>query len=36
MTRINRGQVFMTSARHMGEYILLDYLSQKKKWIGGA
>lgn len=36
MTRINKGKVFMTSARHMGEYVLLDYLTQKKKWIGGA
>ena len=28
--RINRGRVFFTSPEKLGEYVLVDYLSQKK------
>jgi len=29
--RINRGRVFFTSPERLGEYVLVDYLSQKRK-----
>ena len=34
MTRINRGRVFYTSPEKLGEYILVDYMSSRKKMVG--
>lgn len=31
LTRINKGRVFYTTADHLGEYVLVDYLSTKKR-----
>ena len=31
MTRINRGRVFYSSADNLGEYVLVDYVNQRKK-----
>ena len=31
MTRINKGRVFYTTSDHLGEYILVDYLSTKRR-----
>jgi uncharacterized protein with von Willebrand factor type A (vWA) domain len=31
MARLNKGRVFFTSADTLGEYILVDYMSNKKK-----
>jgi uncharacterized protein with von Willebrand factor type A (vWA) domain len=31
MTRINKGRIFYTTADHLGEYIMVDYLSTRKK-----
>ena len=31
MTRINRGRVFYTSPERLGQYILVDYFSQRRK-----
>ncbi|MEE8419707.1 MAG: VWA domain-containing protein, partial [Dehalococcoidales bacterium] len=33
MARINKGRVFFTSADSLGEYLLVDYISNKKKTI---
>ncbi len=33
MTRINKGRAFYTSAEHLGEYILVDYLRNKRQRI---
>ncbi len=33
MARINKGRVFFTSADRLGEYLLVDYISNKKKVI---
>jgi len=33
MTRINRGRVFYTSPERLGQYILVDYFSQRRKVI---
>ena len=33
MARINKGRVFYTSADRLGEYLLVDYISNKKKRI---
>jgi uncharacterized protein with von Willebrand factor type A (vWA) domain len=34
MTRINRGRAFYTTPGHLGEYIMVDYLSRKRRRIG--
>ena len=31
MTRINKGRVFYTTSDHLGEYILVDYLSTRRR-----
>ena len=31
MTRINKGRVFYTTSDHLGEYILVDYLSARRR-----
>ncbi len=31
MTRINKGRVFYTTSDQLGEYILVDYLSTRKR-----
>jgi uncharacterized protein with von Willebrand factor type A (vWA) domain len=31
MTRINKGRAFYTSAGKLGEYVLVDYVSNRKK-----
>ena len=31
LTRINKGRVFYTSAEHLGEYVLVDYLSSRRR-----
>jgi uncharacterized protein with von Willebrand factor type A (vWA) domain len=31
MTRINKGRVFYTTSEHLGEYILVDYLTSKRR-----
>ena len=33
MTQINRGRTFYTRPDHLGEYMLVDYLSKKRKKI---
>jgi Ca-activated chloride channel family protein len=35
MAEVNRGRVFVTQAEQVGEYLLLDYLAKKKKWVRG-
>jgi uncharacterized protein with von Willebrand factor type A (vWA) domain len=35
MTRINRGRAFYSSSENLGEYVLVDYLSNRKKRVGG-
>ncbi|OGO31212.1 MAG: hypothetical protein A2Z29_09220 [Chloroflexi bacterium RBG_16_56_11] len=34
MTRLNKGRVFFTNPESLGEYVLVDYLSHKRKNIG--
>lgn len=34
MARLNKGRVFFTSPRNLGEYVLMDFLSNKQKKIG--
>ncbi|MBI4498660.1 MAG: VWA domain-containing protein [Chloroflexi bacterium] len=34
LARSNRGRVFFTSADHLGEYLLVDYLAHKRRIIG--
>ena len=31
MSRINKGRVFFTSADNLGQYLLVDYISNKKR-----
>ena len=31
MTRINRGRAFYSSADNLGEYVLVDYVSNRRK-----
>ena len=31
MTRINRGRAFYTRPDHLGEYLLVDYVSRRRK-----
>ena len=31
MTRINKGRAFFTTPDHLGEYILVDYVANKRK-----
>ncbi|MDO8634642.1 MAG: hypothetical protein Q7R34_00140 [Dehalococcoidia bacterium] len=33
LTKINKGRVFFTSPEKLGEYLLVDYVSNKKKRI---
>jgi uncharacterized protein with von Willebrand factor type A (vWA) domain len=33
MARMNKGRVFYTSADRLGEYLLVDYISNKRKTI---
>lgn len=33
MSRINKGRTFYTTPDRLGEYILVDYLSNRRKWI---
>ncbi len=33
MARINKGRVFFTSADSLGQYLLVDYVSNKKRKI---
>jgi uncharacterized protein with von Willebrand factor type A (vWA) domain len=34
MTRINRGRAFYTTPGQLGEYVMVDYLSRKRRRIG--
>jgi uncharacterized protein with von Willebrand factor type A (vWA) domain len=31
MTRINQGRAFYSSSENLGEYILVDYMNNRKK-----
>ena len=31
MTRINRGRAFYSSAENLGKYVLVDYVTNRKK-----
>ena len=33
LSRINGGRVFYASPDHLGEYVLVDYVSNKRKWL---
>ena len=33
LSRINGGRVFFASPDHLGEYVLVDYVQNKRKWI---
>jgi uncharacterized protein with von Willebrand factor type A (vWA) domain len=33
VTRINRGRAFYTTPNNLGRYLLVDFLSQRRKWI---
>ena len=33
MTRINRGRAFYTSAANLGEFVLVDYLNNRRKYV---
>ena len=35
MTRINRGRAFYSSANNLGEYLLVDYMNNRKKRVKG-
>ena len=35
MTRINRGRAFYSSSENLGEYILVDYMNNRKKRVTG-
>ena len=35
MTRINRGRAFYSSSENLGEYVLVDYITNRRKRIGG-
>ncbi len=32
--KINNGRVFIATPDRLGEYILVDYVANKRKWIG--
>jgi uncharacterized protein with von Willebrand factor type A (vWA) domain len=34
MTRINRGRAFYTTPGHLGRYVMVDYLSSRRKRVG--
>ncbi len=34
MTRVNGGRVFVATPDRLGEYILVDYVANKRKWVG--
>jgi uncharacterized protein with von Willebrand factor type A (vWA) domain len=34
VSKVNRGRAFYTSPDKLGHYLLVDFLSQKRKWIG--
>ncbi len=36
MAKMNKGRVFYTTPDKLGEYILVDYVAQKRKRLGGA
>jgi uncharacterized protein with von Willebrand factor type A (vWA) domain len=36
MAKMNKGRVFYTTPDHLGEYILVDYVRNKRKTINGA
>jgi uncharacterized protein with von Willebrand factor type A (vWA) domain len=31
LSKVNRGRAFFASPSHLGEYILLDYVNQKRR-----
>ena len=33
VSKINRGKAFYTTPNNLGRYLLVDFLSQKRKWI---
>ena len=33
LSKINGGRVFFASPDHLGEYVLVDYVQNKRKWI---
>lgn len=35
MTRINRGRAFYSSSENLGEYVLVDYIANRRKRVGG-
>jgi uncharacterized protein with von Willebrand factor type A (vWA) domain len=34
LMNINKGRVFLSTADRLGEYVLVDYVTHKQKWIG--
>jgi uncharacterized protein with von Willebrand factor type A (vWA) domain len=34
LMKINGGRVFVATPDRLGEYILVDYVANKRKWIG--
>ena len=34
LMNINKGRVFLSTADRLGEYVLVDYVAHKQKWIG--
>ncbi len=34
MTRINRGRTFYTSAANLGQFVLVDYMNNRRKLVG--
>lgn len=34
LMQINKGRVFLSTADRLGEYVLVDYVAHKQKWIG--
>ncbi len=34
LMRINKGRVFAATPDRLGEYILVDYVANKRKWVG--
>ena len=34
LMRINNGRVFVATPDRLGEYILVDYVANKRKWVG--
>jgi len=33
VSRVNHGRAFFTTPNNLGKYLLVDFLTQKRKWI---